>query len=84
MASEGTLADRGDLENGFIALFDSLYNSGAIKPDPANESEIALLKRYESGELAANGYGGPAGDQFLEIKWGALIDNLPVIANINL
>ena len=84
LASEGTLADRGDLENGFIALFDVLYHSGAIKPDPANESEIALLKRYESGALAENGYGGPEGDQFLEIKWSALIDNLPVIANINL
>jgi hypothetical protein len=84
LASEGTLADKSDLENGFIALVDALYRAGAIRPNPANETESHLMRLYESGELAANGYGGNEGDQFINIKWIALTDNLPVIANLNL
>jgi len=84
LASEGERADRADLENGFIALADVLYHRKAIKPEPANEDESHLLRLYESGELAENGYGGTEGDRFLNIKWVALTDHLPVIANINL
>jgi hypothetical protein len=84
LASEGELADRYDLENGYINLVDALYRSGSIKPDPANETESHLIWLYESGKLAENGYGGNEGDQFLHIKWVALTDNLPVIANLNL
>jgi len=84
LASEGTLADKADLENGFIALVDAQYRAGVIQPVPANEAESRLIRLYGSGELAKNGYGGIAGDQFLEIQWIALTDNLPVIANLNL
>jgi hypothetical protein len=84
LASEGELADKSDLENAFIALADALYRAGAIKPDPANESESHLIRLYESGKLAENGYGGDEGDQFLSIKWVALTSNLPVIVNLNL
>jgi hypothetical protein len=82
LASEGTLADKYDLENGFIALVDKLYHTGAIRPDPANEMESRLIRSYESGKLAENGYGGPEGDQFIEIKWIATTDDLPVIVNL--
>jgi hypothetical protein len=82
LASEGELADKSDLENGFIDLVDKLYRAGAIRPDPANENESHLIRLYESGELAKNGYGGNEGDQFLNIKWIALTDNLPVIVNL--
>jgi hypothetical protein len=84
LASEGELADKSDLENGFIELVNALYRAEAIKPDPANETEAHLLRLYESGKLAENGYGGKEGDQFLDIKWIALTDNLPVIVNLNL
>jgi hypothetical protein len=84
LASEGELADKSDLENGFISLVDAHYRAGAIKPDPANEAESQLIRLYESGELAAHGYGGKEGDQFLDIKWIALTNDLPVIVNINL
>jgi hypothetical protein len=84
LASEGTLADRADLENAFIALADKLYHDGAIKPVAENEAEFRLIGLYESGRLAENGYGGNEGDQFIKIKWIALTDDLPVIANINL
>jgi len=84
LASEGELADKSDLENGFIELVNALYRAEAIKPDPANETESHLLRLYESGKLAENGYGGHEGDQFLDIKWIALTDNLPVIVNLNL
>jgi hypothetical protein len=84
LASEGELADKSDLENGFIALVDALYRAGAIRPDPANETESRLIRLYESGKLAENGYGGKEGDQFIKIKWIALIDNLPVTANLKL
>jgi len=84
LASEGETADQGDLENGFINIVDTLCRSGAIKPVPENENEKRLLELYESGELSAGGYGGKDGDQFLNIKWVAVTDNLPVIVNINL
>jgi hypothetical protein len=84
LASEGALADKGDLENGFIALVDALYRSGAIKPVPKNEDEFLLLRLFESGKLAETGYGGKESDQFIKIKWKALIDSLPVITNLNL
>ena len=84
LASEGELADQADLENGFIALVDVLYRDGAIKPAPENELEFHAIRLYESGELAKNGYGGNEGDRFIEIKWIALTDNLPVIINLNL
>jgi hypothetical protein len=84
LASEGELADQSDLENGFINLVDALFRAGAIRPDPANETESQLLQLYESGKLAENGYGGNEGDQFLNIKWIALTDKLPIITNINL
>lgn len=84
LASEGELADQSDLENGFIHLAEVLHRTGAIKPDPANESETRLIQLFESGALAQKGYGGKEGDQFLEIHWIALTDNLPVIVNINL
>jgi hypothetical protein len=84
LASEGTLADKSDLENGFIALVDALYCAGAIRPDPVNETESHLIRLYKSGKLAESGYGGHEGDQFLDIKWITLTDNLPVIANLNL
>jgi len=84
LASEGTLADKSDLENAFIALVETLYRDGAIRPVPANETESHLIRLFESGRLAENGYGGPEGDQFLEIKWIALTDDLPVIVNLNL
>lgn len=82
LASEGTLADKADLENGFIDLIDALYRAGAIKPHLTNETESHLIRLYESGKLAENGYGGEEGDQFLKIKWIALAKDLPVIANI--
>ena len=82
LASEGTLADKSELENGFIALVDALYRAGAIRPDPANEEESHLLELYQSGKLAEKGYGGDAGDRFLDIEWIALTDNLPVLVNI--
>lgn len=84
LASEGTLADKADLENAFIALTDALYRQRAISPVPANESESHLIRLYESGKLAEKGYGGDEGDQFLNIKWIALTDDLPVIVNLNL
>jgi DNA-binding TFAR19-related protein (PDSD5 family) len=84
LASEGELADKSDLENGFIALVDALYRAGVVKPDPANETESHLIRLYESGKLAENGYGEKEGDQFLEIKWKALTNDLPVISNLNL
>ena len=82
LASEGTLADKSDLENGFIDLVDALYRAGAIRPDPADEVESHLIRLYESGKLAEKGYGGKEGDQFLKIKWIARIDPLPVITNL--
>lgn len=82
LASEGELADRGDLENGFLALVDALYRAGAIEPTPANEAEVELLGLYKSGKLAENGYGGPDGDRFLDIRWKATTAELPVIVNI--
>jgi hypothetical protein len=82
LASEGTLAEKSDLENGFIDLVDALYRAGAIRPDPANETESHLIGLYESGKLAENGYGGKEGDQFINIKWIALTDDLPVIVNL--
>jgi hypothetical protein len=84
LASEGSLADKSELENGFIDLVDALYRTGAIRPDPANGNESSLIRLYESGKLAENGYGGTEGDQFIKIKWIALTDNLPVIANLQL
>jgi len=84
LASEGELADKSDLENGFIELVNALYRSEAIKPHPADESESHLLQLFESGKLAENGYGGDEGDRFLEIKWTARTNNLPVIVNLNL
>jgi hypothetical protein len=82
LASEGTLADKSELENGFIDLVEVHYRSGAIKADPANETESHLIRLFESGKLAEHGYGGAEGDQFIEIKWQAIINNLPVIANL--
>ena len=84
LASEGELADKSDLENGFIELVNALYRTEAIKPDPADESESELIQLFESGKLAENGYGGDEGDRFLEIKWFAISDNLPVITNLNI
>lgn len=84
LASEGELADKSDLENGFIELVNAQYRAGAIKPEPADESESNLVRLFESGVLAQNGYGGDEGDRFLEIKWTTLTDDLPVITNINL
>lgn len=82
LASEGTLPDKSELENGFIELVEALYRAGAIKPDPANETESHMIELFESGKLAESGYGGSAGDQFIKIKWMALTDNLPVIVNL--
>lgn len=82
LASEGTLADRAELENGFIDLADVLRRNGAIRPEPADASEEALVGLYLSGKLAENGYGGPDGDRFLEIRWRALTEDLPVIVNL--
>jgi len=82
LASEGERADRSDLENGFIALADVLYHKNAIRPEPANEEEERLVRLYDSGELAENGFGGDEGDKFLHIRWKALTDALPVITNI--
>ena len=84
LASEGELADKSDLENGFIELVNAQYRAEAIKPNPADESESHLVQFFDSGKLAENGYGGDEGDRFLEIKWTATTDNLPVITNINL
>jgi hypothetical protein len=84
LASEGERADKSDLENGYINLIDAHYRAGRIQPNPANEAEAHLFQLYESGELAKNGFGGKEGDQFLNIKWTARTDNLPVIVNINL
>ncbi len=84
LASEGEMADKSDLENGFIELVNVLYREGAIRPEPADESEFQLIQLFESGELAENGYGGDEGDRFLEIKWFAATDHLPVITNINI
>ena len=84
LASEGELADRSDLENGFIELVNAQHEAGLIKPEPANESESHLVRLFESGELAKNGYGGEKGDRFLEIRWSAVTEDLPVITNINL
>jgi hypothetical protein len=82
LASEGELADRYDLENGYIDLVNVLYRAGHIKPDPSNEAESHLIQLYESGKLADSGYGGDEGDQFLQIKWIALTAELPVIVNL--
>ena len=82
LASEGTLAEKPELENAFIDLIDALYRAGAIRPDPANETESHLIRLYESGKLAESGYGGKEGDQFINIKWIVLTDNLPVISNL--
>jgi len=82
LASEGELADQSDLENGFIALVDKLYQANAIKPLPANEAEEHILQLFISGKLAEDGYGSREADQFLDIKWAAAIDPLPVITNI--
>lgn len=82
LASEGEMADQADLENGFIALVDKLYQANAIKPLPANETEENVLQLFISGKLAEAGYGSKEADQFLEIKWAAAIDPLPVITNI--
>lgn len=84
LASEGELADKGDLENGFIELVNAQFHSGTIKPDPADENESLLVRLFESGKLAEKGYGGDEGDRFLEIKWTALTDDLPVIVNLNI
>jgi len=84
LASEGVLADKSDLENGFIELVNALYQEGAIKPESADESESQLIRLFETGKLAEKGYGGDEGDRFLEIKWSALTDNLPVITNLNI
>jgi hypothetical protein len=83
LASEGEPADQGDLENGFINIIEELCRKDAIKPVPASEDEIRLVKLYESGELSAKGYGGKDGDRFLDVKWIAITDNIPVIVNIN-
>jgi hypothetical protein len=82
LASEGERADKSDLENGFINLVDVYYRAGAIKPDPADEHESFLIRQYETGELANQGYGGVEGDQFIRIKWVALTRDLPVIVNL--
>ncbi len=84
LASEGERADRADLENGFIELVNALFHAGAIKPEPQNETELDLIRLYECGKLAANGFGGEEGDRFLEIKWIAVTDDLPVIINLNI
>jgi hypothetical protein len=82
LASEGERADMSDLENGFIALANVLYQKNAIQPDPANAEEERLVQLYKSGELEKNGYGGEEGDQFLRMRWKALTDALPIITNI--
>jgi hypothetical protein len=82
LASEGELADQSDLENGFINLIDAQYRAGVVRPEPADANESHLICQYESGKLAENGYGGNEGDQFLNIKWAALTENLPVIVNL--
>jgi hypothetical protein len=82
LASEGTPADQFDLENGFINLVDALYRAGAIRPVPADEAESSLIQLFESGKLAENGYGGEEGDRFLEVKWVAQTNDLPVIVNL--
>jgi hypothetical protein len=84
LSYEGELADKGDLENGFIELVNALYRSGNIHPEPADDGESRLIQLFESGELAQNGYGGNEGNQFLEIKWSALTARLPVITNLNI
>ncbi|MBN2242036.1 MAG: hypothetical protein JW793_05045 [Acidobacteria bacterium] len=84
LASEGVLADKSDLENGFIELVTVLYREGAIRPEPANRGESRLVRLFESGKLAQKGYGGEDGDRFLEIKWAAATDDLPVITNLNI
>ena len=84
LASEGVLADKSDLGNGFIELVNALYRAEAITPEPVDESESHLVCLFESGKLAENGYGGDEGDRFLEIKWTATADRLPVITNLNL
>jgi hypothetical protein len=83
LASEGTLAEKSELENAFIDLIDALYRAGDVRPDPANERESHLVRLYESGKLAETGYGGSEGDEFIKIKWIALTDNLPVLVNLN-
>jgi hypothetical protein len=82
LASEGERADKYDLENGFINLVDALYRAGAIRPAPADEAESHLIELYESGKLAENGYGGIESDRFLDVKWVALTNSLPVITNL--
>ena len=84
LASEGEKADQSDLENGFIELVNVLYREGAIKPEPADESELHLVRLFESGELEKKGYGGDESDRFLEIKWTAAADNLPVITHLSI
>ena len=84
LASEGELADKSDLENGFIELVNAQYRAEAIKPNPADESESHLVQFFDSGKLAENGYGGDEGDRFLEIKWTAAADNLPVITHLSI
>ncbi|HSW39712.1 MAG TPA: hypothetical protein VLL97_09500 [Acidobacteriota bacterium] len=82
LASGGTLADRMEIENGFIDLLDALYRAGIVRPDPADDDERQLIRLYESGKLAENGYGGVDGDRFIKIKWIALTDDLPVISHL--
>lgn len=84
LASEGERADQADLENAFIALVDAQCHAGMIAPDPENEMEDRLIQRYKSGDLAKSGYGGEEGDLFIELKWTALTESLPIIVNINL
>ncbi len=82
LASEGEKADRADLENGFIALVETLYQAKSIEPQPANEMEAHILQLFRTGKLAENGYGNKESDQFLDIKWITLTKNLPVIVNL--
>jgi hypothetical protein len=84
LASEGEPADQSDLENGFINIIDVLCRDGKIKPVPRDENDLRVMELHKSGELAAHGYGGRDGDQFLDIRWCAASNDLPVIVNINL
>ncbi|MDR1727270.1 MAG: hypothetical protein LBT74_04985 [Acidobacteriota bacterium] len=84
LASEGEVADQSDLENGFINIVEQLYRAGKVKPVPAGEDDVRVLGLFDSGELAAHGYGGADGDRFLLVRWVAAADELPVIVNINL
>jgi hypothetical protein len=82
LASEGELADRYDLENGYIDLVNALYRAGHIRPEPGNETESNVIRLYESGKLAESGFGSDEGDRFLHIKWIALTAELPIIVNL--